>query len=548
MLPSQVEASVAKSPSVTIDPNGNRASLTYRKADGTNIASTTYTYDRLNRLRELNTTGPLGTIQRYIFTLAPAGNRTRIEEHDGTVRDYTYDDLYRLTGETVSGGPIVYSKVFTYDPVGNRLRQVTTGFGAGDVSYTYDTRDRLLTEGPQAYSWDDNGNLISKDNEATYFWDFENRLIRVEKADGSVIEHQYDPDGNRVETKTTPAGGGTTVINYLVDTSGSLSHVVAETNAAGDLVAYYVRADDLLAVMRPDGGGFISRFYHADGLGSIRRLTDVNGNITDGYSYSAFGELLAHTGSDPQPYTFAGEPYDPNIGFYYNRARWLDPRVGRFASVDPLDPLDPSVGLEFDPRSFHRYLYTGANPVDHVDPSGLFFGGVAEFSIAASIQNTLSSIQSTIGFAIIDQIEYGGVAGYKTLAIGGIGVLFSALAAGIAIGVKGAAAVGRFRAATRFVSGVKVKSFGKVIAEGTADLEPTLERIARGIKGPHPNDGAIFGNIQKRLPIKSDPKYYQEFVHPTPGFAGAGPQRLVVGKGGEVFYSPDHYLTFIPLN
>jgi RHS repeat-associated protein len=363
MLPSQVEASVAKSPSVTIDPNGNRASLAYRKADGTNIAGTTYTFDRLNRLRELNTTGPLGTIQRYTYTLGPAGNRTKIEEHDATVRDYTYDDLYRLTSETVSGS-FNYAKVFTYDPVGNRLRQVTTGFGAGDITYTYDTRDRLLTEGPQAYSWDDNGNLISKAAEATYFWDFENRLIKVQKVDGTVVEHLYDPDGNRVQTKTT-SGGATTITNYLVDTSAALSHIVAETDQDNNVVAYYVRADDLLAVMRPDGGGgFVSRFYHADGLGSIRRLTDDAGNITDGYTYSAFGELLAHTGSDPQPYTFAGEPYDPNIGFYYNRARWLDPRVGRFASPDSF------AGSIFEPGSLHKYLYVENDPVNTTDPTG----------------------------------------------------------------------------------------------------------------------------------------------------------------------------------
>jgi RHS repeat-associated protein len=363
---------------VTIDPNGNRASLAYP-----NGTATAYTYDRLNRLTDLNTLRGPATIQRYIFTLAPAGNREKIEEHDDTVRTYDYDDLFRLTGEAVSGA-FNYAKVFTYDPVGNRLRQVTTGFGAADVSYTYDTRDRLLTEGAQAYSWDDNGNLISKDAEATYFWDFENRLVKVQKVDGTVVEHLYDPDGNRVQTNTT-IGAVTTPVNYLVDTSGSLSHVVAETDGSNNLTAYYVRADDLLAVMRPDGGGgFISRFYHADGLGSVRRLTDENGIITDGYTYSAFGELLAHTGTDPQPYTFAGEPYDPNVGFYYNRARWLDPRVGLFTGQDPLD------GAVESPSSLHRYLYANQDPANQSDPTGLASFVTTGFSI--SVLGRISAI------------------------------------------------------------------------------------------------------------------------------------------------------------
>jgi RHS repeat-associated protein len=232
---------------------------------------------------------------------------------------------------------------------------------------------------PSFVTKDDNGNLISKSAEATYFWDFENRLVKAVKADGTVVEHLYDPDGNRVQTKTTPAGRATTVLNYLVDTSGSLSHVVAETDGANNLIGYYLRADDLLAVMRPDGGGgFISRFYHSDGLGSIRRLTDEAGNITDGYTYSAFGELLAHTGSDPQPYTFAGEPYNPNIGFYYNRARWLDPRVGRFTGMDPFR------GVEHDPASLHRYLYAADDPINKVDPSGRFTA-VEAVTVAAVI-------------------------------------------------------------------------------------------------------------------------------------------------------------------
>jgi RHS repeat-associated protein len=193
-------------------------------------------------------------------------------------------------------------------------------------------------------------------------WDFENRLTRVQKVDGTVIQHVYDPDGNRVQTTTTPPGQPPQVVNYLVDTSGSLSQVVAESNAAGQLTAYYVRGDDLLSVIRGTG----TRFYHADGLGSIRRLTDEAGNITDGYTYSAFGELLAHTGTDPQPYTFAGEPFDPNSGFSYNRARWMDPRVGRFMATDtwPGSPLEPG--------SLHPYGYVENNPINRIDAFGLF--------------------------------------------------------------------------------------------------------------------------------------------------------------------------------
>jgi len=366
------------------DPNGNRSSLS--QPNGTN---TSYAYDALNRLTNLMTNGPSGVIQSYDYTLGLAGNRERIDEADGTVREYTYDDLYRLTAEQVSDvGGFVYQKVFEYDPVGNRGVQTTTGAGAGVVNYTYDDRDRLLTENGTVYGYDDNGNLTGKSGEATYTWDFENRLIRVEKTDGTVVTHRYDADGNRVQKEVTPPAGSPTVTNFLVDPSGRLSHVVAETDNASNLVAYYVRGvDDPLAVIRPTE----TRYYHADGLGSMRFLTDELGNVTDTYGYTAFGELLDHVGTDVQPYQFAGEPFEPNAGFYYNRARWLDVGTGRFASVDTFS------ASEEDPRTLHRYLYVSSNPVNNIDPTGFFT--LATFGSFASALTTIATLRTPFSVA-----------------------------------------------------------------------------------------------------------------------------------------------------
>jgi RHS repeat-associated protein len=354
------------------DANGNRTSLQHP-----NGTTTSYVYNSLNRLTSLGVTGPTGTVFSQAFTLGAAGNRTQIVENDGTTKDYSYDDLYRLTRDKVSDTVgTIYQKDFTYDAVGNRQQQTTLGTGAagtptapGTIDYTYDTRDRLLTENANTLGYDTNGNLTSKTGEATYTWDFENRLKKVEKSDGTLVEYLYDADGNRVQTKTTPSGGSATTVNYLTDTSAGLSHVVAEvdvTTATPTLSALYVRGtDDLLSVMRPAGGGtWTSKFFHADGIGSIRRLTNESGTITDGYSYTAFGERIAHTGTDPQPYSFAGEPLDPNSGFQYHRARWMDPRSGRFTGMDPFR------GLIQQPMTLHRYLYAGADPVGKADPTG----------------------------------------------------------------------------------------------------------------------------------------------------------------------------------
>ncbi len=94
------------------------------------------------------------------------------------------------------------------------------------------------------------------------------------------------------------------------------------------------------------------------------------------------------------------------------------------------------------------------------------------------------------------------------------------------------------------VRNVTVKDLnGRVAFHGDVDLQPTLDRIARGEKFPHRNDGGTFRNLERRLPSQSN-GYYKEYVHPTPGIDGPGPQRIILGRDGDAHYTHDHYLTF----
>lgn len=67
----------------------------------------------------------------------------------------------------------------------------------------------------------------------------------------------------------------------------------------------------------------------------------------------------------------------------------------------------------------------------------------------------------------------------------------------------------------------------------------TIDRIKAGGKFPHRNDGSIFQNREGLLPKRPD-DYYREYVHPTLGVNGAGPQRIVQGQNGELYYTPDY--------
>jgi RHS repeat-associated protein len=109
-------------------------------------------------------------------------------------------------------------------------------------------------------------------------------------------------------------------------------------------------------------------FYHADGIGSTKALSDQNGKLLDSYQYDAYGAVESHTGTTVNPYRYTGEYFDDAISLQYNRARWYAPAVGRFVS------LDPFLGVASAPVSLHKYIYANGDPVDFSDPSGLFIG------------------------------------------------------------------------------------------------------------------------------------------------------------------------------
>ncbi len=91
---------------------------------------------------------------------------------------------------------------------------------------------------------------------------------------------------------------------------------------------------------------------------------DPSGAVTDTYDYDAFGNLIHSTGTTQNNYLFAGEQFDPDLGLYYNRARYLNTSTGRFWT------MDTDEGDDTDPQSLQKYLYGEATPTDDVDPSG----------------------------------------------------------------------------------------------------------------------------------------------------------------------------------
>ena len=139
--------------------------------------------------------------------------------------------------------------------------------------------------------------------------------------------------------------------------------MLAELDTHGNLLVHYTRAGDRLLSQTRNTQ---ARYYILDGLGSVRLLTNELGMITDAYDFDAFGNLVFQTGTTENSFLFTGERFDANTGFYHLRARFMDPSVGRFISMDEW------AGMLTNPVTMHSYIYANANPVVFVDPTGYF--------------------------------------------------------------------------------------------------------------------------------------------------------------------------------
>ncbi len=142
-------------------------------------------------------------------------------------------------------------------------------------------------------------------------------------------------------------------IYYIRDTEGN---VIAEYDGVGNLISEYVYGNgQRMARLEPDG---TVDYYLNDHLGSARVMAGSGWSA----NYYPFGEIASQTGSDEDTrYDFTGQERDWETGLMYFGARYYDPGIGRWLSVDP----------EVDRyTSFSPYHYCYNNPIVTVDPTG----------------------------------------------------------------------------------------------------------------------------------------------------------------------------------
>jgi RHS repeat-associated protein len=93
----------------------------------------------------------------------------------------------------------------------------------------------------------------------------------------------------------------------------------------------------------------------------VAAVTDASGAVTHSYTYDPYGVTTETTSSAvTNPWRYTGQYQDVATGLYKMGARYYQPELGRWTQPDPS-------GLDTN-----AYLYVGGNPVNFIDPSGLY--------------------------------------------------------------------------------------------------------------------------------------------------------------------------------
>ena len=122
------------------------------------------------------------------------------------------------------------------------------------------------------------------------------------------------------------------------------------------------------------------------------QLLNYSGEVVKTYDYDAYGNELSRDLADENPFRYCGEYYDTETGLIYLRARYYDPNIGRFTSVDPAK------------HGTNWYVYCGNNPVIYIDRNG---------KVAETVFDVISVISSIAEVCInpTDLWAWAGLAG-----------------------------------------------------------------------------------------------------------------------------------------
>lgn len=235
------------------------------------------------------------------------------------------------------------------------------------TSYTYDQNNRLLYEikttaaksEQTTYQYDDNGNLSSwfkgtleeraatpVEESASYTYDAYNRLTDFSRDDSNACHYGYNGDNLRIFKD---------VNGYIRKKSYWDGSTLAAEIQANVVYKYY---HGLTGIMFSKTASVLSGYYYKNAHGDVTAVADGNQNVTQTYTYDAFGNQLSQSNNDTNPFRYCGEYFDTESNQIYLRNRYYDTSTGRFITEDPIRD------------GANWYVYCVGNPVLFVDSTG----------------------------------------------------------------------------------------------------------------------------------------------------------------------------------
>jgi RHS repeat-associated protein len=182
--------------------------------------------------------------------------------------------------------------------------------------------------------------------------------------------------GDSNERLIAEEGGGRTY--YVAGGSGVVmeySEALSSTQPQWSKSYVYLGAR-LLSVITPDGGGGeYVEYHHPDRLGT-RLISNSSDPSVQGQSTLPYGTVLTAETSAATTRRFTSYDRSSATGLDYAVNRHYDPQQGRFTQVDPLEMNAANLT---NPQSLNLYAYCGNDPINNIDPDGLFWGKLFHF-------------------------------------------------------------------------------------------------------------------------------------------------------------------------
>jgi RHS repeat-associated protein len=238
---------------------------------------------------------------------------------------------------------------------------------------------------PIVYGYDANGNQISRSQGTVaeaFGYDYQNRLAGfIQTVSGTVTEnfaYTFAPTGERFSKRDVLAN---TEEAYMFEGADAVADY-SRSGAAFTLSRSYLQLPSIDSkVARVESDGTVL-YYMGDALGSVNQMIRQDQTIANSTLTNAWGEDLQFSQAAGDRHGFTQRERDSESGVMHYRARFYDPRIGRFGGKDPI--LNRTVTAHF--------LYARCNPTGVRDPLGLYeedfhFYAVYYLGLAAGLES-----------------------------------------------------------------------------------------------------------------------------------------------------------------